>query len=840
MSAGGGNKSQGRREPTFGGAADPPGSSGSSGGLRLTAQDRAVISSSARQTASGKRARRSDAVEVDRFEATESAPSRTESRAKKSDQGRRPPRGGGGSWLVRLVYWAVVMGLWGFIAVCCLFVYHASKLPPIDQVRVPKRPPNIAILAADGSLLANRGETGGRTMQLQELPDYLPKAFVAIEDHRFYDHFGIDPLGIARAVVRNLLRSGGPMQGGSTLTQQLAKNLFLTQERTASRKIQEAILALWLERNFSKNQILELYLNRVYFGAGAYGVEAAAQRYFAKSARQVTLSEAAILGGLVQSPSRLAPNRNPSGAQARSELVLHAMQREGFISEEMQRLALANPARATRPAGAGSFNYAADYVMDVLDDFIGTIENDVMVTTTLDPLLQAQGEKALVEELQARGEKFGVGQGAFVAMRPDGALKAMVGGRSYAESQFNRVIAAKRQPGSSFKAFVFLSAVERGLTPDTMREDAPISIKGWAPENYSRKYQGAVTLKQALAQSLNTVAVRLCLEVGPKTVASTAQRLGIRSKLEANASIALGTSEVSPLEMVTAYATFANGGLGVLPYVITEVRTRDGELIYSRKGGGLGQVVTPQAVGMMNVMLHETLSTGTARKGDIAGWELAGKTGTSQDFRDAWFIGYSSTLVAGVWLGNDDGSPTKHVSGATMPVDIWHKFMLAALKTEKPQPLPGLHEGAGWALDIPALLGFGSRTDSSAAPAAQPASLEQPARTPALPASQPPASAPLLPPASIPGSAPSAPRPSPGPLVLQPDGNASRGSQGEPLRLQTAPLPPAPLPVAPPGLPPASAVQDLRPPAPVGDRGLPAQRPARAEPSPFGKWFGGG
>ena len=828
MSGGGRDRSQGRREPSFGGDAAAPPSSSASGGLRLTAQDRF----------SAKTVIRPDDDVFDGRDASEKRGKASRKKSEKESKSPRRPSGGGRSWIGRLFYWAVVVGLWGFIAVCFLFVYHASKLPPIDQLSVPKRPPNIAILAADGSLLANRGETGGRTMTLPELPAYLPKAFVAIEDHRFYDHFGIDPLGIARAIVRNILRSGGPMQGGSTLTQQLAKNLFLTQERTASRKIQEAILALWLEHKYTKNQILELYLNRVYFGAGAYGVEAAAQRYFGKSARQVTLSEAAILGGLVQSPSRLAPNRNPAGAQARSELVLAAMQREGFVSDEMVKIALANPARAIRPVGAGSQNYAADYVMDVLDDFIGRIENDVMVTTTLDPFLQAQGEKALVEELQARGEKFGVSQGAFVAMRPDGAIKAMIGGRSYAESQFNRVIAAKRQPGSSFKAFVFLSAIERGLTPDTVRDDAPITVRGWTPENYSRKYQGPVTLKNALAQSLNTVSVRLCLEVGPKTVANTAARLGIRSKLEANASIALGTSEVSPLEMVGAYATFANGGLGVMPYVITEVRTREGELIYSRSGGGLGQVVTPQAVGMMNVMLHETMLTGTARKGDIAGWELAGKTGTSQDFRDAWFVGYSSTLVAGVWLGNDDGSATKHVSGATMPVDIWHKFMLAALKNDKPQPLPGLNDGTGWGLDIPALLGFGSRNDAPSAP--QPAAFngngEQPSRTPALPQVAPnsPSNQLLLPPASIPSGNGPVGRSGSGPLVIMPETSAPR--------VQADPSPAIPQRQALPPQPAQSGFNsnELRPPAGVGD-GAPQARPLRQEPpSLLGRLLGGG
>jgi membrane peptidoglycan carboxypeptidase len=350
-----------------------------------------------------------------------------------------------------------------------------------------------------------------------------------------------------------------------------------------------------------------------------------------------------------------------------------------------------------------------------------------------------------VDELMQRGEKFGVSQGAFVAMTPDGAIKALVGGKSYAESQFNRVIAAKRQPGSSFKPIVFLTALERGLTPDTIRDDAPLSIKGWNPENYSRKYAGPVSLKNALAQSLNTVSVRLCLEVGPRAVVSTAGRLGIRSKLEANASIALGTSEVSPLELVGAYASFANGGLGVLPYVITEVKTREGETVYTRSGGGIGRVISPEHVGMMNVMLHETMVSGTARKAAIPGWETAGKTGTSQDFRDAWFVGYTSTLVAGIWLGNDDGSPTKHLSGATLPTDIWQKFMLAALKGTQPQPLPGLN--SSWSLDIPALLGLSSKDEGQPAdePMVEPSrSQNQPVRTPALPQSN------LVPPAPIP------------------------------------------------------------------------------------------
>jgi penicillin-binding protein 1A len=594
------------------------------------------------------------------------------------------------SWAGRLVYAGFVLGLWAAIGLAGLVAYHASQLPPIDQLSVPKRPPNIAILASDGSLLANRGETGGRVVSIRELPPYLPRAFVAIEDRRFYGHLGVDPVGIARAIGQNLTRRG-VAQGGSTLTQQLAKNLFLTQERTASRKIQEAILALWLEHKYTKDEILELYLNRVYFGAGAYGVEAAAQRYFGKPAKAVTLAEAAMLGGLVQAPSRLAPNRNLPAAQARAAQVLAAMQELGFASPSDAKAALAQPARPAGNRGGGSANYVADLVMDVLDDYVGKFETDIVVQTTVDTGLQAMAERALVDELNRQGARYNVGQGALVSMRPDGAIRALIGGRDYAQSQFNRATTAKRQPGSSFKPFVYLAAVERGATPDTVREDAPVRIGNWAPENYSHRYEGAVTLRTALALSLNTVAVRLGQEVGPKAVVQTAQRLGITSPLQANGSIALGTSEVTLLEMVGAYGAFANGGTGVIPYVVASVKTGDGKVLYRRAESGLGRVIEPGAVGAMNAMLHETFVSGTARKGDIPGWDLAGKTGTSQDFRDAWFIGYSASLVTGVWLGNDDGEPTKKASGGNLPVDIWKAYVTQALKGQAPVPLPGLN-----------------------------------------------------------------------------------------------------------------------------------------------------
>ncbi|WP_342162957.1 transglycosylase domain-containing protein [Methylobacterium sp. SD21] len=667
---------RGRAEPNFD---VPEGRIGQRGDLdlRLSREDRA----GGAETGSKER--------VSRQPAKRSSPSRGSSGGRgSSGRGRSAKRRR--SWLGRIVYGGVVLGLWAVIGLAGLIAYHASQLPPIDQLAVPKRPPNIAILASDGTLLANRGETGGRVVSIKELPPYLPRAFVAIEDRRFYQHFGVDPVGILRAIGQNLTRRG-VAQGGSTLTQQLAKNLFLTPERSASRKIQEAILALWLEHKYTKDEILELYLNRVYFGAGAYGVEAAAQRYFGKPAKDVSLAQAAMLGGLVQAPSRLAPNRNLPAAQARAAQVLAAMQELGFAQPQDVKVALAQPARPASIRGGGSANYVADLVMDVLDDYVGKFEQDITVQTTVDTSLQATAERSLVDELNKQGARFNVGQGALVSMRPDGAIRALIGGRDYAQSQFNRATTAKRQPGSSFKPFVYLAAVERGLTPDTVRDDAPVKIGNWAPENYSHRYEGPVSLRFALAHSLNTVAVRLGQEVGPKAVVQTAQKLGITSPLQANGSIALGTSEVTLLEMVGAYGAFANGGTGVIPYVVSSVKGSDGKFLYKRADSGLGRVISPDADGMMNAMMHETFVSGTAKKADIPGWELAGKSGTTQDYKDAWFIGFSGSLVTGVWLGNDDGELTKKVTGGGLPAEVWKTYMVQALKGQNPVPLPNLN-----------------------------------------------------------------------------------------------------------------------------------------------------
>jgi penicillin-binding protein 1A len=652
-------KSGGRKEPRFGLAA-------ALADLRLDPKDRIPAASDKPKKAAKRRAEEDD----------EPPPPR-ERKVKEKPGSKRRSSSRSRFGLSRLFYWGAVLGLWGAIAVVSVVVWVGAHLPAIQSLEIPKRPPTIEIVGADGSMLAQRGEMAGANVSLKDLPPYLPKAFIAIEDRRFYSHHGVDPWGILRAAITNVLHRG-VSQGGSTLTQQLAKNLFLTQERTLARKLQEVELAIWLERKYSKAEILELYLNRVYFGSGAYGVEAASQRYFGKPAKSITLPEAAMLAGLVKSPSRLAPNRNPQGAEKREQTVLTAMAEAKFITEAQAQASIGHPAISVKPVGAGTVNYVADWIGEVLDDLVGQVEQSIVVETTIDPKLQSVAEAAVIDELAAKSVKFNVSQGALVAMTPDGAVRAMVGGRNYSESQYNRAVTAKRQPGSAFKPFVYLTAIESGLTPETIRQDGPLNVKGWTPENYSREYFGPVTLTQALSMSLNTVAVRVGLEVGPKNVVRTAHRLGISSKLEPNASIALGTSEVSMLELVGAYAPFANGGSSVSPHVVTRIRTLDGKVLYQRRPDEANQVIEPRNVAAMNQMMEQTLISGTARKAEIPGWQAAGKTGTSQDFRDAWFIGYTANLVTGVWLGNDDNSPTKHATGGGLPVEVWTRFMRAA------------------------------------------------------------------------------------------------------------------------------------------------------------------
>ncbi len=622
-----------------------------------------------------------------------SVPTRRKSKADAAGRGRNkgsPQRGPVRRALRRTAHWIAVILIITVGSLGAVTAYYASKLPPPSQWTVPKRAANVRILAANGQLISNRADSSGQSLTLDQMPPFLPEAVMAIEDRRFYWHFGIDPIGLARAFVADV-RAGHIVEGGSTITQQLAKNLFLTPERTFGRKIQELLLALWLECNF-KTADPGLYLNRVSLGAGAYGVDAAAHSYFGNSARNITLAEAATLAGMLKAPSTYSPSNHPQAAEAREQTVLTAMADAGFITARQATLAMSTQVKAVHDVAGGSGRYVADWVMDILPNYIGVYDQDIVVDTTIDLNLQTAAAKAISDTLASDGTKYRVGQGALVAIDPDGAVKALVGGRDYASSPFNRAVDAHRQPGSAFKPFVYLTALEGGLVPETVRIDQPVSVDGWQPEDYTKSYRGPVTLTTALALSLNSVSAELTAEVGPAAVAATAHRLGIISPLMATPSIALGTSEVTPLELTAAYVPFSNGGRGVIPHVIRRITTTKGKVLYERTGSGPGQVIAPMYVGMMNAMLEQTLLIGTAKAAQIPGWPAAGKTGTSQDYRDAWFVGYTADLTAGVWFGNDDNSPTKRASGGNLPAIAWQHFMSDAVAGLAVADLPGNYQ----------------------------------------------------------------------------------------------------------------------------------------------------
>ncbi len=598
---------------------------------------------------------------------------------------RRRSRSGG--FLMGLLWWGFVACLWGGLAVIGIIVYYGAQLPSSDTWAIPQRPPNIRILAADGSLISNRGQTGGEAVTFRELPHYVPAAFIASEDRRFMTHFGVDPIGLMAVAVESI-QARDITRGASTLTQQVAKNLFLTPDQTLGRKVQEAILAIWLEQNFTKEEILELYMNRVFFGQGAYGIEAAAQTYFGVSARNLSLGQAAMLVGILPAPSVYNPKTNPTRAAERQRLVLNVMAQEGYITTEEASAARIDPDQSVRTRIAGSESYVADWVESLMTAYIGEIEKDVVVQTTIDWKMQKDAEFIVREKVTTEGPNRGFSQGALVAMEVDGTVRAMVGGVDYQQSQYNRAVTAKRQPGSAFKPFVYLAAMEKGYTPDTLAEDAQFDFNGWSPRNSTGKYAGTVTLRQGLAYSLNTIAARLAIDVTPEKVIEVAMRLGISSQLTPVPSIALGTQEVNLLELTSAYAPFANGGNGVIPNVITKIEDVEGKVLYEASDAGPGRVIDPTVLAYMNDMLKTAVEVGTGRGAQIGGWDMGGKTGTSQESRDAVFVGYTSAIVTGVWLGNDDNKGTR-LSGGNVPAAIWSEFMTKALAGRTPNPIPG-------------------------------------------------------------------------------------------------------------------------------------------------------
>ncbi|MBT4931933.1 MAG: PBP1A family penicillin-binding protein [Rhodospirillaceae bacterium] len=591
------------------------------------------------------------------------------------------------SLLRGLVMKLATLVVWGVIAVGGLLAFYAYDLPDVDKALAATRRPTITIRAGDDSHLMTLGDIHGLPVGLNELPPALSQAVLATEDRRFYSHFGIDLIGLARATYANI-NAGRIVQGGSTLTQQVAKNLFLTPERTLKRKVQELLLALWLEQKFSKDQILTVYLNRVYLGAGTYGVEAAAKRYFRKSARSLNTYEAAMLAGLLKAPSRYNPAASRKRAHERTAQVLANMVAAGYLTEGD---------RASLKAGAGSVKpvktsrksrYFSDWVLARVSDFVSPGDTDIIVRTTLDRALQADAEKAIARGLKG-GKSLNVGQAALIAMSTDGAVRAMVGGADYGLSQFNRATQARRQPGSAFKPVVFLAGLEDGLSQNSPLIDEPLTIEDWSPRNFSRKYLGPISMAEALAKSVNTVAVRISEKAGRETVINTARRLGITSDLLAAPSLALGASSVSLIEMTAAYGVFASGGYGLWPYGIEEILDGEGRVLYRRQGSGPGRVIDKAYAGAMNEMLAGVLETGTGKAANFKR-PLAGKTGTSQNFRDAWFIGYSADLIAGVWMGNDNQRAMKNVTGGGIPARTWRQFMIAAHARTPVRALPGI------------------------------------------------------------------------------------------------------------------------------------------------------
>jgi penicillin-binding protein 1A len=572
--------------------------------------------------------------------------------------------------------WPVAFAIliaWGLIFGAVGYSRWISTLPDTTNLLAKGPSRDITLYDDQHHQIAQRGLTQGAMVDVREMPAYVPNAFIAIEDRRFRSHLGIDPIGTTRALMQNM-HSGHVVQGGSTLTQQLAKNLFLTQERTFDRKVQEALLALYLESRYSKDQILTLYLNRVYFGAGVYGIEAAAEHFFGKTAQTLTLTEAAMLAGSVKAPAKYNPLADPDASIDRATVVLRAMEETGFISEAQRADAASTRPRIVRESTADS-GYFVDWVIAQIPSYVGDVDQPIRVETTFDVGLQTEAERALQGGLAQGGPALNASEGALVAMTPDGAVRALVGGRSYSDSTFNRATDARRQPGSAFKPFVYLTAFQHGHKPTDVMDDKPVTFGKWSPQDFEDKYEGPVSLTHAFAISSNSIAAQLTEDVGPGAVVRTARRLGITSDLMAVPAIALGVFEVTPLELTASYAPFANGGTGVMPFAIERITTRDGTVLYRRKGSGAGHVMSAENAADVTGLMVGTVTVGTGKAAKLDARPTAGKTGTTQDFRDAWFVGFTSDLVCGVWIGNDNNHPMKHATGGGLPAHIFKNFM---------------------------------------------------------------------------------------------------------------------------------------------------------------------
>ncbi len=569
----------------------------------------------------------------------------------------------------RLLRWTVILAIWGSLALGLTLLWFVADLPRPEAALDAVRRPSLTLQDRSGRAYASFGDVVGDPLRLSDLPPYLPAAAVAVEDRRFYEHGGLDLIGIARAAWVDLT-AGRVVQGGSTITQQVAKNLFLTNARTLHRKVQEILLTLWLERSFTKKEILEIWLNRVYLGSGAWGVDAAARMYFGVSARRVTLWQAAVLAGLPRAPSRFNPRADPAAANVRAREVLAAMVEVGALKPAQAQAAAAQIAFPPKPSGAG---YFADWVAEHAQPQLAP-GADAVLRTTLDTRLQAVVEGRLTALLDGPGVAAQAGQGAVVVLDAQtGAVRAMAGGRDYRSSPYNRAVLARRQPGSSFKPFVWAAALERGMRPDDTVLDAPIHLGTWSPSNFDGRFRGEVTLEEALAELINTVSVRLLLRSGgPAVVAALAHRLGIADALPNNDSLALGTAEVGLLELAGAYAVFFNGGNRVTPAGI-EAITADGRPVVPLRGPS-PHVLDADIAAMMARMMGAVVAHGSGRAAALPGRMVAGKTGTTQDYHDAWFIGCTGGVIIGVWLGNDDNRPMNGVTGGSLPARLFREI----------------------------------------------------------------------------------------------------------------------------------------------------------------------
>ncbi|WP_197703858.1 transglycosylase domain-containing protein [Cohaesibacter sp. ES.047] len=588
-------------------------------------------------------------------------------------------------WLVQSLSGGLTMAVFGSILALTLalsnFDLTVDGLPPQEDYAV-------TFLDRYGNEIGKRGILQDDSFELEELPDNFIKAVLATEDRRFFEHFGIDFVGLARAMLENA-RAGGVVQGGSTLTQQLAKNLFLSNERTLKRKIDEAFLSLWLEARLTKREILKLYLDRAYMGGGAYGIAAAAEYYFGKSAKDLSLAEAAMLAGLFKAPTKYAPHVNLPRARARAKQVLVNMVQAKYLTEGQIVGALRNPAAPIDKNDASTPNYFLDWAFEEVKRMSGGKHRVLTVKTTIDMTVQKQTELAVSRNLRDYGKQYGVGQAAAVLMEPDGAVVAMYGGQDYGRSQFNRATDAKRQPGSSFKPFVYTTAMMNGFTPNSVVQDAPLTIGNWSVRNYGRRYSGPVTLTNALRRSINTVPVRLAEAIGRDKIADVAHKMGINSKLYITRSMPLGASEVTVMDMAAGYAVFASGGKKATPHAVLQIIDSQGRIIFDhQRDSQPEQIIPEEAIADMNKMLVTVIQAGTGTRAQLPGITAAGKTGTTSAYKDAWFCGYTGNYAAAVWYGNDNNRPTNRLTGGRLPAMTWQAIMSAAHQQVALKPLP--------------------------------------------------------------------------------------------------------------------------------------------------------